>query len=82
LVDIAGAVLAVVILTTPDIFSFTAETWGMVEDPEAAKFLTQFFEFIPKMIAVIVVVATIVKAVQTTMALVKGRSTKPFLEMK
>ena len=65
LVDVAGAVLAVVILTTPDIFSFTAETWGMLEDPEAAKFLTQFFEFIPKMIAVIIVVATIVKVVQT-----------------
>ena len=82
LVDVAGAVLAVVILTTPDIFSFTAETWGMLEDPEAAKFLTQFFEFIPKMIAIIIVVATIVKVVQTTMALVKGRSTKPFPAMK
>ena len=82
LVDVAGAVLAVVILTTPDIFSFSAETWGMVEDPEAAKFLTQFFEFIPKMIAIIIVVATIVKVVQTTMALVKGRSTKPFPTVK
>lgn len=79
LVDVAGAALAVAILTTPDIFSFTAETWGMVEDPKAAKFLTQFFEFIPKMIAVIIVVATIVKVVQTTMTLIKGRSTKPFL---
>jgi hypothetical protein len=82
LVDIAGAVLAIAILTTPDIFSFTAETWGMLDDPEAAKFLTQFFEFIPNIIIIIVVIATIMKVVQTSVALVKGRSTKPFPAIK
>ena len=82
LVDVAGAVLAVAILTTPHIFSFTAEIWGMLEDPDAAKFLTQFFEFIPKIIIIIVVITTIIKVVQTIMALVKGRSTKLFPVMK
>ena len=82
LVDVAGAVLTVVILTTPNIFSFSAETWGMVEDPEAAKFLTQFFEFIPMIIIIIVVITTIIKVVQTSIALVKDRSTKPFPAIK
>jgi len=77
LVEVAGAVLTVIILTTPHIFSFTPETWGMLKDAEAAKFLTQFFEFIPKIIIIIVVIATIMKVVQTSVEMVKGRSTTP-----
>jgi hypothetical protein len=82
LIDVAGAVLTVVILTTPRVFSFTAETWGMLDDAEAAKFLTQFFEFIPTIIMVIVVIATIVKVVQVSIELVKGRLTTPFPVIK
>jgi hypothetical protein len=82
LVDVAGAVLTVVILTIPHIFSFTPETWGMLDDAEAAKFLTQFFEFIPKLIIIIVVIATIMKVVQTSVELLKGRSTRPYPVIK
>jgi hypothetical protein len=82
LVDIAGTVLAVVILSTPDIFSFTSESWGMLGDMEAAKFLNQFFGFIPTLIIIIVVIATIVKVVQVSIELVKGGSTTPHPVMK
>jgi hypothetical protein len=82
LVDVFGAVLTVAILTTPHVFSFTAETWGMLEDTEAANFLTKFFEFIPTIIMVIVVVATIVKVVQVSIDLVKGRSATPYPVIK
>jgi hypothetical protein len=54
----------------------------MLDDPEAAKFLTQFFEFIPKLIIIIVVIATIMKVVQTSVELVKGRSTRPYPVIK
>jgi hypothetical protein len=80
--DIAGAVLAVAILSTPDIFSFTSETWGMLGDAEAAKFLTQFFGFIPTLIMIIVVITTIVKVVQVSIELVKGKSTIPYSVIK
>jgi hypothetical protein len=80
--DVAGAVLAVAILSTPGIFSFTSETWGMLGDAEAAKFLTQFFGFIPTLIMIIVVISTIVKVVQVSIELVKGKLTKPYPVIK
>jgi hypothetical protein len=81
LVDVAGAALTVVILTTPGVFSF-AQAWGMLGDSEASKFLTKFFEFIPTVIMVIVVITTIVKVVQVSIELVKGRSTTPYPVIK
>ena len=81
LVDVAGAALTVVILTTPGVFSF-AQAWGMLGDAEASKFLTKFFEFIPTVIMVIVVITTIVKVVQVSIELVKGRSTTPYPVIK
>jgi hypothetical protein len=81
LVDVAGAALTVVILTTPRVFSF-AQTWSMLEDAEAANFLTKFFEFIPTIIMVIVVIATIVKVAQVSIELIKGRSTTMYPVIK
>jgi hypothetical protein len=81
LVDVAGAALTVVILTTPNVFAF-AQTWNMLEDAEAAKFLTKFFEFIPTLIMIIIVIVTIVKVVQVSIELVKGRSTTPYPVIK
>jgi hypothetical protein len=80
--EIAGAALAVAILSTPNIFSFTSETWSMLGDAEAAKFLNQFFGFIPTLIMIIIVIATIVKVVQVSIGLVKGRSTTAYPVIK
>jgi hypothetical protein len=73
LVDVAGAVLTVVILITPGIISIRPETWIALGDPEAADILTKLLGFVPMIIAIIVTVTTIVKMVQTIIQLFKSR---------
>jgi hypothetical protein len=82
LMDVAGAVLTVAIMTTPAVFAITPETWTAVGAGEAAEILTQLFGFVPKIIIIVVVVATIIKVVQTSVELVKGRSTTPYPMIK
>jgi hypothetical protein len=75
IVDVAGAVLTVVILTTPGIISITPETLIGMGITEAAAILTRLLGFVPMIIMAVVVVVTIVKVVQTSIGLFKGRST-------
>jgi hypothetical protein len=73
LLDVAEAVLAVVILTTPGIISITPETWIAMGITDAADILTRLLDFVPTIIVMIVTVVTIVKVVQTTIQLFKAR---------
>ncbi len=82
LLDVAGAVLTVVILTTPGIISVTSETLTAMGITDAADILTQLLSFVPWIIVTIVVVVTIIKVVQTSIGLFKGRSTTPYPVMK
>jgi hypothetical protein len=82
LVDVAGAVLTVVILTTPGIISITPETWIAMGITDAADILTRLLGVVPWIIIVIVTVVTIVKVVQTSIELFKGRSTTPHPMLK
>jgi hypothetical protein len=82
LVDVAGAVLTIAILTTPGIISITPETFIGMGITEAADILTRLIGFVPKIIMAIVVVVTIIKGVQTSIELFKGRSTTPYPVIK
>jgi len=82
IVDVAGTVLTVVILTTPGIISVTSETLTAMGITDAADILTQLLSFVPWIIVTIVVVVTIIKVVQTSIGLFKGRSTTPYPVMK
>lgn len=77
-VEVLGAILAVIILTTPDIFAVTAESFAMVNDTEAVNILAQMFNFLPKLILAIVVIATSVKVVQTGVQIFKESSAVPY----
>ena len=77
-VDVLGAILAVVILTTPGIFAVTPEKLAAMNIPEAANILAQIFNFLPKIIVAIVVIATSVKAVQTVIQIFKGKPVSHF----
>ena len=74
-VDVLGAVLAVSILKTPGIFAITSASLAEMNIPgEAADILARMFNFIPTIILAIVVLATIVKVIQTLIQIVKGMS--------
>lgn len=68
-VDVAGLILAVVILRTPGIISMTPEMLTALDNPEAAAFLSQVFNFIPAIIIIVVVVVTFVKIIKSLIRL-------------
>jgi hypothetical protein len=78
----AGAVLTVIILTTPGIFAITPETLTAIGITEAAGILTRLFSFVPMIIIAVVVVITIIEVIRTSIELFKGRSTTPYPVIK
>jgi hypothetical protein len=82
LVDIAGMVLAVVILRTPGILSIASEAWGALGDPEAAALLSQLFRFLPTLIVVIVVVTTAIKVGKSLLRIFSAGSSSPYPAIK
>lgn len=71
--DIAGAALAVVILSTPGIFSISAKAWNLTGIPEAGKIVAQLFLYIPRIIIAAVILGTVVKTAKTVIAIVKDK---------
>lgn len=80
LLDIAGMVLAVVILRTPGVFSLGPEIWRAIGEVQAAETLSRLFNFLPNLIIAIVVIATIVSVTKTLLRLFNTRSPYPVIE--
>lgn len=74
--DIAQAVLSVVILTTPAIFGVTPEALRAAGVQESAEALSQLVNAIPMVVLAIVVVITAIKVIKSALQLFQGR-TKP-----
>jgi len=77
LVDVAGMVLAVLILRTPGVFNLTAKTWSALGDPEAAETLSRLFQFLPALIIAIVVIVTTFNTIKSLIRLFQTRSPYP-----
>ena len=82
LVDVAGMILAVVILRTPDIFAITPDMLTALGDPEAVDALSSIFNFIPTIIIIIVVVVTSIKIIKSLIRLFGTNSKSPYPMMK
>jgi hypothetical protein len=80
LIDVAGMVLAVVILRTPGVFNLTAEVWRAIGDAEAAESLSRLFTLLPNLILAIVVIVTTVKVIKSLLRIFNTRSPYPVLK--
>jgi hypothetical protein len=80
--DIAGMILAVIILRTPGIFGVTPESLASIGLSEAADNLSRLFNFLPTIIITIVVVVTTVKVVKSLLRLFSDKSGSPYPVMK
>ena len=78
LVDVAGMILAVVILRTPNVIAITPDMLTAIGDPEAVNALSSIFNFIPSIIIIIVVVVTTVKIVKSALRLFSTGSKSPY----
>ena len=81
-IDIAQAMLFVIILKTPGVFGITSESLTALGLEESAETLSRLANSIPTIILVIVVIATIIKVIQSSMRLFKDRSKSPYLVLK
>ena len=77
-IDVAGMVLAVVILRTPGIFDVTAESLTKLGITEAADTLARMFNFLPSLIILIIVVVTTIQVIKNLIRLFGGRSRMPY----
>jgi hypothetical protein len=82
LMDIAGMILAVVILRTPGIFGITPEALAGIGIGEGADQLSRLFSFIPTMIIIIVVVATGVKVGKSLLRIFSPGTSTPYPVVK
>ena len=81
-IDVAGMVLAVIILRTPGIFDVTPESLTALGITEAADTLARMFSFIPTLIITIVVIVTAVSVIKTLLRLFTVKSRMPYPVVK
>ena len=80
-VDIAGMILAIVLLRTPGVFNFTSEVWSAIGDAEAAETLSRIFTYLPALIITIVVIATTVSVIKSLLRLFHNQSPYPAIKV-
>jgi hypothetical protein len=80
--DIAGMILALVILRTPGIFGLTPASFAGIGSTEAADNLSRLFNSMPTLIITIVVVVTVIKVIKSLLRLLSNRSRSPYPVMK
>ena len=80
LIEIAGMILAILLLRTPGVFNFTSEVWSAIGDPEAAETLSRIFAFLPALIIAIVVIATTISVIKSFVRLFNTKSPYPVLK--
>jgi hypothetical protein len=78
LVDVAGMVLAVIILRTPGILGINAEQAKVFGTPEAAAGFARLFNFVPTILIVLVVIGTAVKVGKFLLRIFAAGNTSPY----
>ena len=79
-VDIAGMILAIVLLRTPGVFNFTSEVWSGISNAETAETLSRLFAVLPTLIIAIVVIATTVSVIKGLLRLFHNQSPYPAIK--
>ena len=82
LIDLATAILSIIILKTPGILGITPEALTALGVQESANELARLASSIPTLIIAIVVVATIIKVVVTSRRLFQDKPGSPYPIMK
>jgi uncharacterized oligopeptide transporter (OPT) family protein len=82
LIDLATAILSIIILKTPGILGITPEALAALGVQESANELARLASSIPTLIIAIVVVATIIKVVVTSRRLFQDKPGSPYPIMK
>ncbi len=82
IIDVAGMILAVIILRTPNIFGITPEALTSIGMTDAADTLSQLFNVLPNLILVIIVIVTTIKVIKTLLKLFSSTSKSPYPVMK
>jgi hypothetical protein len=80
LLDMAGMVLAIIILRTPSVFNLGPEIWRAIGNAQAAENLSRLFNLLPNLIIAIVVIATIVSVIKTLLRLFNTKSPYPVIK--
>jgi HAAS domain-containing protein len=82
IMDVAGMVLAVIILRTPGIFGITPESLTAIGVTDAADTLTQLFSSLPNLIIMIIVIVTTIKVIMSLLKLFSNTSRSPYPMVK
>ncbi|NWG08203.1 MAG: hypothetical protein HXY35_16120 [Chloroflexi bacterium] len=82
MIDLAGMVLAIIILRTPGVFAISSESLRALGITEAADTLARLFSVVPTIIIVIVVIATSVEVIKNLIQLLNVRAKSPYPVIK
>jgi len=82
LVDIAGMILAVVILRTPGIFGITPDALTKMGMSAGVENLSRLFSFVPTLIITIVVIATAVQVGKSLLRIFSAGTSPAYPVMK
>lgn len=82
LMDVAGMVLAVIILKTPGVLAITPEALRSIGIGEAADDLSRLFQLGPTIIIVVIIVVTTIKVIKSLLRLFAGKSSSPYPVLK
>ena len=82
LMDVAGMILAVIILRTPGIFGVTSESLAGLGITEAADEVSRLFHSIPTIVITVIVIVTAIKVVKTLIRLFTVKSKSPYVIVK
>jgi hypothetical protein len=80
--DVAGMLLAVVILKTPGVFGITPAILAALGSTDDAETIAQFFNTLPTLILTIVIIVTAIKVIKTLLRLFSGKSNVPYPVLK
>jgi hypothetical protein len=76
--DLAGMVLAVIILQTPGITTITPATLASMGIVDGAEELAKLYNFVPTILIIIIVVATTINVIKHLIRLFSGKSKSPY----
>jgi hypothetical protein len=82
LMDIAGMILAVIILRTPGVFGITPNALTALGITEAADELSRLFHSLPTIVITVIVVVTAIKVVKAFIRLFAVQSKSPYPILK
>ena len=82
LMDVAGMILAVIILRTPGIFGITPDSLTALGITQAADEVSRLFQSIPAIVITVIVIVTAIKVVKSFIRLFAVKSRSPYLIVK